>query len=116
LPKIAGIEEVKKAVFGLERDTGLRNDRLNHRQDVYMVRENFHKLTIISFLEGEGKSTLGRNTIEEFIENYEKKHGSLKTIAKKILDSANDEELDKIIKLRKNRPSIKFKTLLENSQ
>lgn len=109
MPKIAGIKEVKKAVYGLERDTGLRNDRLNHRQDVYMIRENFHKLTIISFLEGEGKSTLGRNTIEEFIKDYEKKHGSLKTIAKKILNSTNDEELNKIIKLRKNRPSIKLK-------
>lgn len=114
MPKIAGIEEVKKAVSGLERETGLRNDRLNHRQDVYMVRENFHKLTIISFLEGEGKSTLGRNTIEEFIENYEKEHGNVKTIAKKILDSADNEDIKRIVKFRKNRPIIKFKKLLEN--
>ena len=116
MPKIAGIEEIKKAIWGLEIETGLRKDRLNHRQDVTMSRENFYKLTIISFIEGKGRATLSRNTVDEYIKNYEKEHGSLKTIAKKILNSANDNELNKIMKLRKNKSLIKFKELLENPQ
>ena len=114
MPRIAGIEEIKKAILGLERDTGLRNDRLNHRQDVTMKRESFHKLTIISFLEGKGRATLSRNTVDEYIENYEKENGSLKTIAKKILDSGNEEEILKLIQLKKNKPITRIKRILEN--
>ena len=114
MPRIAGLEEIKKAIIGLERETGLPNDRLNHRQDVTMSRESFYKLTIISFLEGKGRATLSRNTVDEYIENYEKENGSLKRIARNILDSGNEEEIIEIIKLKKNKPITRIKRMLEN--
>lgn len=84
--RLASLKDLNKAVEQLDRTKREKENKIFKKQ-IRFDRVQNSKLTIISFLEGKYQGELVRNTVDEYIENYEKEHGSLKNIANTILES-----------------------------
>ena len=102
--RVPNLGDLVKAVAQLDR-TKREKENKNFKQNTSFDREQFYKLTIISFLEGQYRGTLVRNTVDEYIQDYEKEHGSLKNIANIILESKGSVKLSDIVK-RSNKQCI----------
>lgn len=95
--RLANIKDLNKAVEQLDRSKREKENKIFKKQ-IRFDRVQSSKLTILSFLEEKYQGELVRNTVDEYIENYEKEHGSLKNIAKTILERKKSQELTKVIK------------------
>jgi len=95
--RLANLKDLNKAVEQLDRTKREKENKIFKKQ-IRFDRVQNSKLTIISFLEGKYQGELVRNTVDEYIRDYEKEHGSLKNIARNILESNGNMELSEIIK------------------
>lgn len=95
--RLANLKDLNKAVEQLDRSKRERENKI-FKKEIRFDRVQNSKLTIISYLEGKYQGELVRNTVDEYIKNYEKEHGSLKNIANDILESEGSPELSKIVK------------------
>ena len=95
--RLANIKDLNKAVEQLDRSKREKENKIFKKQ-IRFDRVQSSKLAILSFLEEKYQGELVRNTVDEYIENYEKEHGSLKNIAKTILERKKSQELTKVIK------------------
>lgn len=84
LPEKPSIKDMEKAVQELKRDTG-QPSRKTFKQDVFFDRKAFHKLSIISVLEGEFRGKLGEMSINEYIKEYEAENGNLLGLAEQYI-------------------------------
>lgn len=91
------MKDLNTAVEQLDRTKREKENKIFKKQ-IRFDRVQNSKLTIISFLEGKYQGELVRNTVDDYIKNYEKEHGSLKNIAKTLLESNENQELSKIVK------------------
>lgn len=76
---------MKKALKEINRETGQPSMK-TYRQDVFFNREDFHKLSIISVLEGEFRGKIGEMSINQYIKEYEAENGNLKKLAKEYIE------------------------------
>ena len=95
--RLANLKDLNKAVKQLDRTKREKENKIFKKQ-IRFDRVQNSKLTIISYLEGKYQGELVRNTVDEYIKNYEKEHGSLKNIANTILENKGSHELSKIVK------------------